>query len=243
MKNILFTILLLGLCMTTGYAQDTRLLRIPLIGEQAPKFTAESTMGKITFPDDNNSKWTILFSHPSDFTPVCSSEILELAEAQDDFNKLNARIIVISTDAVSSHIEWVKSMENIKYKGRETVKITFPLVSDKTLEISKLYGMIHSFSSETKDVRGVFIIDPTDKIRAIFFYPMNVGRNIEEIRRTLLALETSEKQSVLTPANWEPGQDVLLPAPATSTDADQAAKKNTTGMYNYSWYMWFKKLP
>jgi len=243
MKNTIFIIFLFGLCMATGFAQDTRLLRIPLIGEQAPKFTAESTMGKITFPDDNNSKWTILFSHPSDFTPVCSSEILELAEAQDDFNKLNARIIVISTDAVSSHIEWVKSMENIKYKGRETVKITFPLVSDKTLEISKSYGMIHSYTSETKDVRGVFIIDPTDKIRAIFFYPMNVGRNIEEIRRTLLALETSEKQSVLTPANWEPGQDVLLPAPATSTDADQVAKKNAAGMYNYSWYMWFKKLP
>jgi len=129
---------------------------------------------------------------------------------QEDFEKLNTRLIVISTDAVSSHIEWVKSLETIKYKGREPQKIRFPLVSDKNLEISRKYGMIHSFSSTTKDVRGVFIVDPDEKIEAIFFYSMNVGRNMDEIKRTLIALQTAEKNNVLIPANWNVGQDVMI---------------------------------
>jgi peroxiredoxin 2/4 len=242
MQKIIIILLILGSFMNMNYAQDSTVARIPLIGEQAPKFTAESTNGKITFPDENNSKWTILFSHPSDFTAVCSSEILEMAAMQEDFEKLNTRLIVISTDAVSSHIEWVKSLETIKYKNREPLKIRFPLVSDKSLEISRKYGMLHSFSSTTKDVRGVFIIDPNDKIEAIFFYPMNVGRNMDEIKRTLIALQTAEKNNVLMPANWHPGQDVMLPSPKTSADADKLLKKMTPELYYLTWYMWFKKL-
>jgi len=216
----------MGFCPTLINAQESTSARIPLIGEPAPKFTAESTLGTITFPDDNNSKWTILFSHPADFTAVCSSEILELAALQDDFEKLNTRLMVISTDAVSSHIEWVKSLEAIKYKDRESIKIKFPLISDKSMEISKKYGMVHSYSSTTKDVRGVFIVDPDNKIEAIFFYPMNVGRNIEEIKRTLVALQTAVKNNVLMPANWKPGQDVMIPSPKTSVEADKMVKKN-----------------
>ena len=242
MKRIIIMIMILAFCVNISYSQDSTVARIPLIGEPAPKFTAESTNGKITFPDGNNSKWTILFSHPADFTAVCSSEILELAAMQEDFEKLNTRLIVISTDAVSSHIEWVKSLETIKYKGREPSKIRFPLVSDKSLEISRKYGMIHSFSSTTKDVRGVFIVDPDEKIEAIFFYPMNVGRNMDEIKRTLVALQTAEKNNVLVPANWNAGQDVMIPSPKTSADADKLLKKITPGLYYLTWYMWFKKL-
>ena len=242
MKRILIIIIFLGSCLTLVQAQESPASRIPLIGEQAPKFTAESTIGTITFPDDNNSKWTILFSHPADFTAVCSSEILELAALQDDFEKLNTRLMVISTDAVSSHIEWVKSLEAIKYKDRESIKIKFPLISDKSMEISKKYGMVHSYSSTTKDVRGVFIVDPDNKIEAIFFYPMNVGRNIEEIKRTLVALQTAVKNNVLMPANWKPGQDVMIPSPKTSVEADKMVKKNNPELYNLTWYMWFKKL-
>jgi peroxiredoxin (alkyl hydroperoxide reductase subunit C) len=149
--------------------------------------------------------------------------------------------MVISTDAVSSHIAWVKSLESIKYKDREPVKIKFPLISDKTMDISKKYGMLHSYSSTTKDVRGVFIIDPEDKIEAVFFYPMNVGRNIDEVKRTLMALQLAQKEEVLIPANWMPGQDVMLPSPKTSTDAEKLQQKNDPKLYSFSWYMWFIK--
>ena len=242
MHKIIITILLFISFVKLNNAQDPNVTRIPLIGEQAPEFTAESTQGKITFPDNNNSKWTILFSHPADFTAVCSTEILELAALQDDFEKLNTRLMVISTDAVSSHIEWVKSLETIKYKGREPMKIKFPLISDKSLEISRKYGMLHSTSNTTKDVRGVFIIDSDNKIEAIFFYPMNVGRNMEEIKRTLIGLQTSIKNNVLIPANWNAGQDVMIPSPKTSSDADKLIKNMPPELYYITWYMWFKKL-
>jgi peroxiredoxin (alkyl hydroperoxide reductase subunit C) len=242
MKKILLICFLMVTFMTCLFAQESQTIRIPLIGEPAPAFTAESTTGPITFPDNQHSKWTILFSHPADFTAVCSSEILELAAVQDDFERLNTRLMVISTDAVSSHIEWVKSLEAIKYKDREPMKIKFPLISDKSLEISKKYGMIHSYSSTTKDVRGVFIIDPDNKIEAVFFYPMNVGRSIDEIKRTLVALQTAGRHNVLIPANWKPGQDVMIPSPTTSADADKLLKKNDPELYPLTWYMWFKKL-
>jgi peroxiredoxin (alkyl hydroperoxide reductase subunit C) len=243
MRPTFIIIALLSLVINLSQAQDTLRTRIPLIGETAPSFTAESTNGQISFPDNNNSKWTILFSHPSDFTPVCSSELLELAALQGDFEKLNTRLMVISTDAVSSHIEWIKSLETLKYKGREPLKIKFPLISDKDMVISRKYGMIHSLSSTTKDVRGVFIIDPEDQIQAIFFYPMNVGRNLDEIKRTLIALQTSEKNNVLMPANWNPGQDVLIQSPKTSADADKLLKQKSADLQYVSWYMWLKKLP
>jgi peroxiredoxin 2/4 len=241
MRKRLLLILISAICIIFSQAQDSKETRIPLIGEPAPKFTAESTSGTINFPDDYFAKWKILFSHPADFTAVCSSEILELANLQNDFKGLNAQLVVVSTDAVSSHIEWVKSLESAKYKSREPVKINFPLVSDKSLEVSKEYGMIHSYSSTTKDVRGVFIIDPNDKIRAIFFYPMEVGRNLDELKRTLIALQTAEKQNVLIPADWQPGQDVMLHSPKTSAEADKLSEKDTPGVYSINWYMWFKK--
>ncbi len=229
-----------------SFAQDTNEIqkdsRIPLIGENAPSFSAETTRGKLNFPDDYFGKWKILFSHPAAFTAVCSSELLELADLQDEFDKLGTKLVVMSTDGLSSHIEWVKSLGTISYKDHGPIKINFPLVSDPNLEISRKYGMIHSLSSTTRDIRGVFIIDGNNKIRAIFFYPMNVGRNIDEIKRTLIALQTSENKNILTPANWLPGQDVLLPSPRTSEDADKIAKKNDPDLYQLTWYMWFKRM-
>lgn len=241
MKKIL-SALIFCLLAATVVAQQGSEVRIPLIGETAPKFTAESTLGTITFPDNNNSKWTILLSHPADFTPVCSTEILELAYMQQDFEKLNTRLMVISTDAVSSHIEWVRSLQTVKYKNRQPVTIKFPLISDKGLEISKSYGMLHSYSSTTKDVRGVFIISPDNKIRAIFFYSMETGRNLDEIKRTLQALQTAEKENVLIPANWLPGDDVMLPAPKTANDAEKVSGKENDDRYFVTWYMLFKKM-
>jgi peroxiredoxin 2/4 len=242
MKTRISLLLLLVFFTIKGWTQDKKDTRIPLIGEIAPEFTAETTLGKLTFPSDYYMKWKILFSHPADFTSVCSSELIELAAMQADFDNLNAKLVVLSTDGLNSHLEWVRSMETVKYKGREPVKIKFPLVSDQNLEISRKYGMIHSYASFTKDVRGVFIIDPSDKIRAIFFYPMEVGRNMDEIERTLVALQTNDKNKVLIPANWTPGQDVMIPAPKTMDEAEKLAKKQDADLYSVIWYMWFKKL-
>jgi peroxiredoxin (alkyl hydroperoxide reductase subunit C) len=133
-------------------------------------------------------------------------------------------------------------LESIKFNGRDPVKIKFPIISDKSLEISRKYGMIHSYSSATKDVRGVFIITPENKIAAVFFYPMNVGRNMEEIKRTLVALQTAEKYNVLIPVNWTPGKDVMLQSPKTSAEAEKMVQKDNPGLYSITWYMWFRKL-
>ena len=242
MKNKQFIILLILFAGNQLFSQENKEIRIPLIGETAPSFTAESTNGKITFPDDYYGKWKILFSHPAAFTPVCTSELIELANMQKDLDKMDTKVIVVSTDGINSHIAWKKSMESIRYKDQETPKISFPLISDNAFEISKKYGMIHSYSSTTRDIRGVFIIDPNDKIRAIFFYPMNVGRNMDEIKRTVMALQMADGKNILTPANWMPGGEVLIPAPKTEADADKLAEKKDPDLRELAWYMWFKKM-
>ena len=242
MKRSHYFILLILFAGSHVFSQDNKDVRIPLIGETAPSFTAETTNGKITFPNDYYGKWKILFSHPAAFTRVCTTELIELADMQEDFKKLDTKLIVVSTDGINSHIAWKKSMEEMRYKDRTTPKIEFPLISDVSLEVSKKYGMIHSFSSTTRDVRGVFIIDPNDKIRAIFFYPFMVGRNLEEIKRTVIALQTADDKNILTPANWLPGQDVLIHSPKTEAEADQLASKKDPDLHELAWYLWFKKM-
>jgi len=172
---------------------------------------------------------------------VCTSEILELAASQKEFEKLGAHLVVVSVDNLENHVNWEKNMESIHYKDRDPVKIDFPLVSDANLAISKEYGMIHPNSSTTKDVRGVFIVDPKNKIRAIFFYPMNIGRNLGEIERTLVALQTADKQQVLIPANWQPGGDVLIPYLKSTTENEQGNLKDDPDYYQVTWYMRFKR--
>ncbi|MCX6245730.1 MAG: peroxiredoxin [Bacteroidetes bacterium] len=211
----------------------------PQLGDVAPSFTAETTNGKLHFPGDYSGSWKILFSHPADFTPVCSSEILELGVLQDDFNKLGTKLVVLSTDALDKHNQWIASMETIRYKDREPVKLKFPLVADEDHLISKKYGMIHTNTNTTRDVRGVFIIDPSNKVRALFYYPMEVGRNMDEIKRTLVALQTADQAHVLTPANWRPGDDVLVNA--TKTEAT-TSKPTDPNVYQIVWYMTFKKM-
>jgi peroxiredoxin 2/4 len=236
---LFFTMILVGQL----WPQAIDNTRIPLLGELAPEFTAQSTTGEIHFPDDYSMKWKILFSHPADFTPVCSSEILQLASMQEDFDKLNTKIIVISTDGLNSHIAWVKSLETINYPGKEPEKIKFPLVSDPDFKISKKFGMLHSYTSTTKDVRGVFIIDPNDRICAVFFYPHNIGRNMDEIKRTLIALQTSEKYDILTPANWNPGGDVMVKNPSNHEEVKVPNKNKSSNPTIFPWYMNFIKLP
>jgi peroxiredoxin (alkyl hydroperoxide reductase subunit C) len=239
-KTIIFT-LILGLSLQLT-AQDIENYRIPFLGEKAPSFTATSTQGEIDFPQDFYGKWKIIFSHPADFTPVCTSEILALAALQDELKKMNTDIIVISTDGINSHIEWIKSIESIDYNGMGLQKIDFPLVSDANLEVSRKYGMVEAHSGRTSNIRGVFIVDPDNKIQSINFYPVNIGRNLDEMIRTLQALQVSEKHDVLTPVNWTMGDRVLIPAPETIEEAEKLKLKNDPDLEMITWYMWLKKI-
>ena len=219
--------------------KEDRNFRIPLIGEKAPSFTAESTNGNVHFPDDFGHSWKILFSHPQDFTPVCSSEILELAYLQNDFDKLGVKLAVVSTDQLSTHVQWKKALESLNYDSRGPVKINFPIIDDEKVSISKQYGMIHAESNSTRSVRGVFIIDPDNTIQAIYFYPTRVGRSTDELLRTIAALQTTADSKVLTPVNWKTGNDVLIPYnPVTTLDKPD---NTPDGYYQRAWYMWYKK--
>jgi peroxiredoxin (alkyl hydroperoxide reductase subunit C) len=218
---------------------EGRNFRIPLIGELAPSFTTESTSGTINFPFDFGSNWKVIFSHPMDFTPVCSTELIELARLQDEFEKLGVKIITVSTDPLETHKQWKKSLEQIKYKEYPQQKINFPILDDSNLVIAKLYGMIHLESDNNRDVRGVFIIDPDNKIRAEYFYPQEVGRNMNELLRTIIALQTTDRDKVMTPANWKTGNDVLVPFPLKANMS--VMNKDSGEYYQFSWFMIFKR--
>jgi peroxiredoxin 2/4 len=249
MKKLII-IMLFGFSVTKLWSQDPYLFeepkpvedrnfRIPLIGEAAPTFKAESTNGEINFPADFGNNWKILFSHPQDFTPVCTTELIELAHLQSEFDKLGAKIIAVSTDQLSTHEQWKKAMESLAYKDRAAVKIDFPLVADADLSVSKKYGMIHAATNTTRDVRGVFIISPDNIVKAIYFYPMAVGRSTDELLRTVTALEKTSSDKVMTPANWKAGDDVMIPTiPRADASQDELANE---GIYNLSWFMWYKK--
>jgi peroxiredoxin 2/4 len=239
MKKIALLTTLLCFGAIFALAQKPENVHIPLIGDHAITFTGESTNGPITFPDDYGRKWKILFSHPKDFTPVCSSELLELANLQNDFKNLNTAVVVVSTDNLEQHKTWKEALEKVDYEGKGPQKIDFPLVADESKVISSEYGMLHANSSTTKDVRGVFIIDPDNKIDAIFFYPSSVGRNMDEIKRTLIALQTA-KDNIVTPANWQPGKDVILTY-MTPEEQAQLGKPNSD-IYQVAWYMTFMKM-
>ena len=243
MKNSLMALLFLFLCTTTLRSQEKPNLQIPLIGDDAPAFTAETTEGPIDFPKDYGKNWKIIFSHPRDFTPVCSSELLELAQMQNDFDKLGVKLLVVSTDELSRHKMWKTTLEETTYKDRQPVKINFPLTDDISMQISKKYGMLHTPTSTTKDVRGVFVIGPKNKIEAIFFYPMNIGRNMDEIKRTVMALQSagSGKDHLLAPANWQAGNDLMVPQFPYTNKQLEANPNLKDDFYNVGPFMWFKK--
>jgi peroxiredoxin (alkyl hydroperoxide reductase subunit C) len=241
---IVFTVTLLFSQINVASAakfktNEDRDFKIPLIGQTAPSFTAESTNGTIEFPSDYGRSWKILFSHPQDFTPVCSTEILELANQQDIFDILNVKVVVVSTDRLETHVDWKKALEMIKVENRGQTKIKFPLVEDVNISIAKLYGMIHPETNSTYSVRGVFIIDPDNVIQAISFYPMNVGRNINELIRTVAALQKSAKEKVLTPVNWKIGDDVLVKVPPRTDENNPGVSPE--GYYSPSWFICYKK--
>jgi peroxiredoxin 2/4 len=229
-----------GYTSSTADAQsENRNFRIPLIGEKAPSFTAKSTEGKIRFPEDYGRNWKILFSHPQDFTPVCSSEILELANLKSEFEKMGIKVVVVSVDKLDMHEQWKKSLESLKFKGRSDVNISFPLVDDSDLSIAKKYGMIHPSTNSSKTVRGVFVIDGDNVIQSINFYPMTVGRSTDELLRLVSALQATVSDKVMTPANWKSGDDLLVPPLPQSHHENPALAPSD--YYSLEWYFWYKK--
>lgn len=188
---------------------------LPRINEAAPEFEAKSTHGVIKLADFKG-KWVMLFSHPADFTPVCSTEFMAFARRIGDFERLNVQPIGVSIDSVFSHIAWVRSME-------ETggAKIPFPLIADLDMKVARAYGMIHPTASDTAPIRAVFFIDPKQVIRAILYYPQSTGRSVDELLRVFEALQTTDSFGVSTPADWQPGKSVVMPPPQTAADADK----------------------
>ncbi len=239
MKKLLITVIVVLFIFGVANSQKNT---IPLIGSQAPSFTAPSTNGEFTFPDNFGKSWKILLSHPQDFTPVCSSELLELANLQPKFDDLGVKVAVISTDELSQHKMWKAHMEELDYKKRGAREINFPIIDDKSGLISKKYGMLHEPTSTTKDVRGVFIIDPENVVRSVNFYPMEVGRNMNELVRIVEALQKTDSEHVLTPANWEKGDDVLVPYYPYTKDELAANPNLKNDYYNIGNRMWFKKV-
>ncbi|WP_075349489.1 peroxiredoxin [Algoriphagus marinus] len=189
---------------------------MPRIGDQAPDFEAMTTTGKIKFSEYIKGSWTILFSHPADFTPVCTTEMSGFALEKEFFASHDTKLIGLSIDSIHSHIAWVNNVR--KNTG---VLFEFPIIADIDMSVSKLYGMLQPGESETAAVRAVFFIDPTGKIRLMMYYPLNVGRNMEEIKRALIALQTADKYKVAMPLNWTPGEKVIVPPPKTVAEMQE----------------------
>jgi len=213
--------------------QDGPSPRLPRIGEPAPPFEAETTLGTIQLEDFKGS-WLILFSHPADFTPVCTTEFVAFAKIQDELRKLNTELMGLSIDSIYAHIAWVRNIEE-----RFSVSVSFPVIADLDRKVATLYGMIMPGESRTETSRCVFVIDPNGTLRAMIYYPLTTGRNTDEILRLVKALQTTDEHTVATPANWQPGDSVIVPAPRTQ---EEAAERLAEGYDCKDWYFCKKSL-
>jgi len=222
--------------MVGQYGIEDESVKLPLIGEKFPKMDVITTQGTKKLPDDYNGKWFVLFSHPGDFTPVCTTEFFSFAKRNDEFEKLNTQLIGLSVDSKISHMEWINWIhDNLK------IDVKFPIIADSMGNVAKKLGMIHAESS-TSTVRAVFIVDDKSIIRAMLYYPMEIGRNISEILRMVKALQMVDKFKIVTPANWPDNELIkssfINPPPATMDDI--ASTKEYKG---YAWWLTYKDAP
>ena len=214
---------------------------MPLIGDHAPEFHAMTTQGEIDFPADYKGSWVVLFSHPADFTPVCTTEFIALSRMNETFESLNTKLIGLSIDSLHSHLGWIKSIEALNFNNEGKVKIPFPIIADISMNVAKKYGMLQTVAN-TQTVRAVFIIDPEGMIRTILYYPMSTGRNIPEIIRILQSLQLNDKTHYSTPANWQPGDDVVMGAPLTIEEAQERLESSDNTIKPLDWYLTMKKM-
>ena len=216
---------------------------MPRIGDPAPEFTADTTQGTINFPADYAGSWVILFSHPADFTPVCTTEFMTFSVMQEDFARLNTKLVGVSVDGLFSHIAWLRTIkEKITYRDFKDVEVTFPLVDDSTRQVARRYGMIMPGEDSTKTVRAVFVIDPAGVVRTIVYYPQSVGRNFDELRRVVIALQTTDAFSVATPADWRPGEAVIVPPAGSCGVAKDRMDGHESGVTCIDWFFCTKEI-
>ena len=215
--------------------------RMPLIGDAAPSFQAVTTQGPINFPEDYKGKWVILFSHPADFTPVCTTEFMTFASMADEFKALNTELVGLSVDSLYAHIAWLRKIQELKWNGKEHIEVKFPLIEDIRMEVANKYGMIQPGQSNTQAVRAVFIIDPQAKIRTMLYYPLSTGRNFDEIKRIVQALQKADMDKVATPADWRPGDDVIIPTAGSCGTAKERMESKDEDKYCLVWFMCFKR--
>lgn len=215
--------------------------RMPLIGDTAPSFTAVTTQGNINFPANYKGKWVILFSHPADFTPVCTTEFMTFGSMMEEFKALNTELVGLSVDSIYSHIAWLRKIQELEWNGKKNIEVKFPLIEDIKMEVASKYGMIQPGQSTTQAVRAVFIIDPESKIRTILYYPISTGRNFDEIKRIVIALQKADKDACATPADWRPGDDVIVPTAGSCGVAKERVESSDKNMYCLDWFMCFRK--
>ena len=225
-------------------AQPAQASRIPLIGEAAPAFTAVTTQGSIHFPDEYKGKWVVLFSHPADFTPVCTTEFMTFATLMPQFEAVNCKLIGLSIDSNYSHIAWLRTIkEKIKYKGMENVEVTFPVIADLKMEVAR--ATVCFSQPPTTPMRCAPCSSLTRKRRCapILYYPLSTGRNFQEILRLLVALQTADKHKVATPADWQPGEEVIVPPPGSCGVAQERMTKLADDTRCLDWFLCLKRLP
>ena len=223
--------------------EEKEVFAMPRIGDKAPEFKAVTTQGEINFPADCKGSWVILFSHPADFTPVCTSEFMTFASMEKQFNDANCKLVGLSVDGLYSHIAWLRTIkEKIEYKGMKNVEVTFPLIEDITMNVAKKYGMMMPGESSTKAVRAVFFIDPQGIIRTIIYYPLSLGRNFDELYRVLIALQAADEFKVATPADWRPGDDVIVPTAGSCGVAKERMESKDDSVKCHDWFFCTKKL-
>ena len=217
---------------------------MPRIGDAAPAFEANTTQGHISFAADFKGKWKILFSHPADFTPVCTTEFMTFGHMAEEFEALNCQLIGLSIDGIHSHIAWLRTIrEKIDFRGMKGIEVKFPLIDDISMNVAKLYGMIQPGESTTSAVRAVFFIDPQDKIRTIMYYPLSLGRNFDEIKRVLIGLQTVDNFGVALPADWRPGDEVIVPPAGSCGVARERSEGADKELQCYDWFFCTRQLP
>ncbi|WP_019972922.1 peroxiredoxin [Mycobacterium sp. 141] len=217
---------------------------MPRIGDPAPSFTAATTQGDINFPADYAGQWVILFSHPADFTPVCTSEFMTFASMQNKFAAYNTALVGLSVDGLYSHIAWLRTIKDkITFKDMSGVEVTFPLIEDISMDIARKYGMIMPGEDSTKAVRAVFVIDPKGIVRTVIYYPLSLGRNFDELLRVVKALQTADHFDVATPADWRPGDPVIVPTAGSCGTAKDRMDGHDDGVECEDWFFCTKQLP
>ncbi len=215
---------------------------MPLLGDKAPAFKAVTTQGDISFPEDYKGKWVILFSHPADFTPVCTTEFMTFANGADELrDKYNCELIGLSIDSLYAHIAWLRKIQELEWNGMKDIEVKFPLIEDIRMDVAKKYGMVQPGQSSTQAVRAVFFIDPKGIIRLIMYYPLSCGRKFDEMKRVLAALQIADAEQCATPCDWMPGDDTIIPTAGSCGTAKERVESKDDNIYCLDWFMCFNK--